>query len=101
MTRPPVRPGPAVRDTPRGFWQDLLVGVLVLVVLLVLVGGGAALGSALGAGTVVGALVGAGLFAVAAVVCLVTGTPDTPGTVSAPGPPARTPTRAARRPARP
>lgn len=63
----------AGKDTAVGFLEDALYGLLVLVVLVVLVGGGAALGSATGIGAVVGGLLGAGLFAVAALVFLVKG----------------------------
>jgi len=63
----------AAQQTAVGFWHDLLFGVLVLVVFVVLVGGGAAVGAAFGRGAVVGALVGTGLFAVITVAFLATG----------------------------
>ncbi|UJP40386.1 hypothetical protein [Cellulomonas palmilytica] len=63
----------AGKDTAVGFLEDVLYGLLVLVVLVALVGGGAALGSATGIGAVVGGLLGAGLFAVAAIAFLVKG----------------------------
>ncbi len=61
------------KDTAVGFLEDLLYGVVTLVVLVALVGGGAALGSASGVGWLVGALIGAVLFGVLAVVVLVKG----------------------------
>lgn len=61
------------RDSVVGLVEDVVTGVVVLVVLAVLVGGGAALGSAIGAGWLVGGLAGAGAFGVLALVVLVRG----------------------------